>query len=126
MERFDTDLWKFLRGKTEKSLGICERLKLAQKFIEKIEEIKSKKNVVHRDLKPQNVLLNLKSDGEWNGEMEITDFGIAISGDGDNINAGTSGWAEQRWLFCGISHPTKKNPNSMGKKSHGIFSKSLG
>ena len=32
----------------------------------------------------------------------------------------------QRWLFCGISHPTKKNLNPMGKKSHGIFSKSMG
>ena len=93
MELYATDLWKFLKERTEQSLGICERLELARKFSEKFEEIKAKK-CSHRDLKPQNVLINLTSDREWNREMEITDFGIAHFGSGDLVIAGTSGWAE--------------------------------
>ena len=96
MDRFDTDLWKFLNSGTEKSLGISDRLKLADKFLLKVDEIKSK-NMIHRDLKPQNVLINLNSDGKWNEEMEITDFGIAIFKNemlGSEIKAGTSGWAK--------------------------------
>ena len=33
-------------------------------------------------------------DGKWNGQMEITDFGIASYGSGIGKKAGTSGWAE--------------------------------
>ena len=93
MDRYDTDLWKFLQGNNEKSFGISDRLELANKFTEKVEEIKSKR-VHHSDLKPQNVLLNLKQDGQWNGQVKITDFGIAKIGDEDDIKAGTRGWAE--------------------------------
>ena len=31
--------------------------------------------------------------------------------------------SDQRWLFCGISHPTKKNPNPMGKNPMGFSQK---
>ena len=93
MDRFDTDLWSFLKGHTETSLGIAERLQLAQTFLKKVEEIKST-DVKHRDLKPQNVLINLTPDGKWDGEMEITDYGIAQIRTYDAIKAGTSGWAK--------------------------------
>ena len=33
---------------------------------------------------------------------------------------------DQRWLFRGKSHPTKKNPNPGDFKSHGIFTKKCG
>ena len=89
MNRYDTDLWSFLKDNDEKSLGISERLKLATKFCEKFEEIVSK-NVFHRDYKPSNVLLNLTPDQEWNGQMEITDFGIAELDDCAGESAGTS------------------------------------
>ena len=76
MRRYDTDLWNYLKGKTEQSLGISDRFKLAQSFWEKRKDLRSK-NVAHRDLKPKNVLLNLTPNGKWNGEIEITDYGIA-------------------------------------------------
>ena len=91
MDRYDADLWSYLKGKTEQSMGISERVKLAQKFSKKFIEIRSK--CLHRDLKPQNVLLNLTADGKWNGELEITDFGIGKFGREDGLSAGTSGWA---------------------------------
>ena len=98
MDRYDTDLWCFLKDHDETSLGLPDRLKLAVKFQEKVKEIGSFKEsgnrVRHRDLKPSNVLLNLRPDGQWNGEMEITDFGIADIGYGKQVGAGTSGWAE--------------------------------
>ena len=101
MNRFDTDLWSFLKGNNETSLGISERLKLAQKFVEKVEEIHGKQ-VFNRDLKPLNVLINLRLDGKWNGEMEITDFGIARIRRREGIKAGTSGWANNE-QFTGES-----------------------
>ena len=45
MDRFDTDLWNFLKGKTEKLLGIYERLDLAQKFMEKFMEFNLRSEV---------------------------------------------------------------------------------
>ena len=92
MVRYDTDLWSFLKGNDEKSLGISQRLKLANKFVEKFNEIQSKK-VKHRDYKPNNVLLNLTPDKKWNGEIEITDFGIAAVGGVLGEQAGSSGWS---------------------------------
>ena len=87
------DLWTFLEQKTERSLGLPERVELAKKFSEKFEEIRAK-HYYHRDLKPQNVLLNLTPDEKWNGEMEITDFGIANKNDYNAEKAANSGWTE--------------------------------
>ena len=102
MDRYDTDLWKFLKGKDEKSLDLAERLKLATKFWQKVEKIWSK-DIIHQDLKPSNVLINLTATGRWNGEMEITDFGIAeINFDGGK-KAGTSGWAKGEQFRTGFS-----------------------
>ena len=78
MERYDTNLWKFLKENDEDSLGLYERLNIATEFMKKVEEIKSR-NVQNRDLKPSNVILCLTSDKKWNGQMEITDVGIAES-----------------------------------------------
>ena len=96
MDRYDTDLWKFLQEKNEKLLGISDRLELAKKFMDKVEEIETK-DVHHCDLKPQNVLVNLKQDGQWNEQIEITDFGIAElkNKHGKRVGGGhqgTSGW----------------------------------
>ena len=92
MNRYDTDLWQFLKGNNEKSLGISKRLKMAKTFLGKVEEI-HRAQVFHRDLKPSNVLINLTSDGKWDGQLEITDFGIAAIEKGGGKSSGTSGWA---------------------------------
>ena len=89
MERYGTDLWNFLKGKTTQSLGLPERVELAKKFSEKFEKIKNSR-LVHRDLKPHNVLLNVTRDGKWNKEMEITDFGIGSNINQNGEKAGTS------------------------------------
>ena len=94
MERYNIDLWRFLKENNERSLDLPERLKMAEKFMEQVGEIKSRIEG-HRDLKPSNVLLNVKPENsKWNGDMQITDFGIAGIGAGDRIRGGTSGWAE--------------------------------
>ena len=93
MNRYDTDLWRFLKGHDEKSFTLSDRLKVAQKFLRKLKEIKTKK-YNHRDLKPSNVLLNLTPEGKWNGQMEITDFGISDHRKSNGKRAGICGWAK--------------------------------
>ena len=102
MERYDTNLWKFLKENDEYSLGLYERLNIATEFMKKVEEIKSR-NVQNRDLKPSNVLLNLTLDKKWNGQMEITDFGIANIGTTQfgGEKAGTCGWVESKQITDG-------------------------
>ena len=100
MDRYDTDLWIFLKQNDEKSLGLSDRLKMAQKFWEKFKEIQLKV-LSHRDLKPSNVLINLTPDGKWTGQMEITDFGIASRKANKGKKAGTSGWTEGYSLTSG-------------------------
>ena len=91
MKKYDTDLWTYL--KRNKTLDISTRIEIAKKFMYKVRHLKSKE-VSHRDLKPKNVLLNLKEDGQWDSkELEITDYGISQFGHGGNVSAGTYGFA---------------------------------
>ena len=95
MERYDTDLWAFLKSNNEISFDLSERIQMAKRFLQKVEEIKYH-NVQHGDLKPSNVLINLTPEGKWNGKMEITDYGISqfqFGGFVRHHSAGTSGWS---------------------------------
>ena len=72
---------EYIRGRTLKQLiqqrGALEKneaLAIMDQFISAVEEA-HKKNIIHRDIKPQNVLI--KDDGT----VKITDFGIATVSD---------------------------------------------
>ncbi len=58
-----------------------EAVSIACQIAEALEKAHSA-GVVHRDIKPQNILFSS------NGEIKVTDFGIAIAGDGVTVTVG--------------------------------------
>jgi len=73
------NLKEYIREKG--SLPAHEALSIAQQIAEALEQAHSA-GVVHRDIKPQNILFSRK------GKVKVTDFGIAIAGDGVTVTAG--------------------------------------
>lgn len=72
---------EYVRGRTLKqliakrgALGVDEALYIMKQLCAAI-RVAHEKNIIHRDIKPQNVLM--KDDGT----VKITDFGIAVAGD---------------------------------------------
>ena len=78
MERYQENLSKFLKSQ---DLPLKERLKIAIQLVKEVKKVHSGK-VLHRDLKPTNVMLNA------NKELALVDFGI---GRGRVILRGSSG-----------------------------------
>ena len=66
MERYPKTLWKFLENQ---DLGLAERLEVAIKLVKEVKRAHDGL-VVHRDLKPTNVMLDA------NNELTLVDFGI--------------------------------------------------
>lgn len=95
MKLYDTDLWKYLKKDDGMSIGIRERFLLAEEFLREMDLIE-KANVLHSDIKPSNILMNLDDDGKWNGDLVVTDFGIARNKETwpNKKRGGTSGWAD--------------------------------
>jgi len=62
-------------------LSAIEAVSIARQIAEALEKAHSA-GVVHRDIKPQNILFS--SDGK----VKVTDFGIAIAGDGVTVTVG--------------------------------------
>ena len=95
MKFYDTDLWKYLKKDDVLSIGIDERFAIAEKFLQEMDRIE-KANVLHSDIKPSNILMNLDENGKWNGDLVVTDFGIACNKKtwSNKKRGGTSGWAD--------------------------------
>ncbi len=79
---------EFVDGKTLKEyirekgrLSVHEAVKITQQIAEALEQAHAA-GVVHRDIKPQNILFSRS------GKIKVTDFGIAIAGDGVTVTAG--------------------------------------
>ena len=69
--------------------------------IEGVEVLHSKK-IIHKDLKPGNILLNVDAKtGEWDNEnFVVTDFGISTQTDGFIPNGeGTPGFADPEQIL---------------------------
>jgi len=73
------NLKQYIREKGQ--LPADEAVSIARQIAEALEKAHSA-GVVHRDIKPQNILFS--SDGK----VKVTDFGIAIAGDGVTVTAG--------------------------------------
>lgn len=73
------NLKQYIREKGQ--LPVDEAVFIARQIAEALEKAHSA-GVVHRDIKPQNILF---SSG---GKVKVTDFGIAIAGDGVTVTAG--------------------------------------
>ncbi|MFO7951696.1 MAG: Stk1 family PASTA domain-containing Ser/Thr kinase [Bacillota bacterium] len=58
-----------------------EAINIARQIAEALEQAHAA-GVIHRDIKPQNILFSR------NGKVKVTDFGIAIAGDGVTVTAG--------------------------------------
>ena len=66
MERYPQSLWKYLESN---NFGLKERLEMAIKLTKEL-EIAHDGNVVHRDLKPTNIMVDAEK------ELTLIDFGI--------------------------------------------------
>lgn len=73
------NLKEYIREKG--SLSISEAIKITRQIAEALEQAHAA-GVVHRDIKPQNILFSRE------GKIKVTDFGIAIAGDGVTVTVG--------------------------------------
>ncbi len=73
------NLKQYIREKGR--LPAHEAINIAKQIAEALEQAHAA-GVVHRDIKPQNILFSRK------GKVKVTDFGIAIAGDGVTVTAG--------------------------------------
>ncbi|MBW6463267.1 MAG: Stk1 family PASTA domain-containing Ser/Thr kinase [Firmicutes bacterium] len=64
-------------------LSPAEAIKITRQIAEALEQAHAA-GVVHRDIKPQNILFSKE------GKVKVTDFGIAIAGDGVTVTVGDS------------------------------------
>uniref|UniRef100_H2R497 mitogen-activated protein kinase kinase n=1 Tax=Pan troglodytes TaxID=9598 RepID=H2R497_PANTR len=73
MELMDTSLDKFYRKVLDKNMTIPEDIlgEIAVSIVRALEHLHSKLSVIHRDVKPSNVLINKE------GHVKICDFGIS-------------------------------------------------
>ncbi|XP_026560104.1 dual specificity mitogen-activated protein kinase kinase 3 isoform X2 [Pseudonaja textilis] len=73
MELMDTSLDKFYKKVLEKKKNIPEDIlgKIAVSIVRALEHLHSKLSVIHRDVKPSNVLINKQ------GHVKMCDFGIS-------------------------------------------------
>ncbi|KAK3559992.1 hypothetical protein QTP86_033683, partial [Hemibagrus guttatus] len=73
MELMDTSLDKFYKQVQEKGMTIPEEIlgKTAVSIVKALEHLHSKLSVIHRDVKPSNVLINMQ------GQVKMCDFGIS-------------------------------------------------
>ncbi|XP_035254699.1 dual specificity mitogen-activated protein kinase kinase 3-like isoform X1 [Anguilla rostrata] len=73
MELMDTSLDKFYKKVVEKGKRIPEDIlgKIAASIVKALEHLHSKLSVIHRDVKPSNVLINNE------GHVKMCDFGIS-------------------------------------------------
>ncbi|XP_075701271.1 dual specificity mitogen-activated protein kinase kinase 6 isoform X1 [Rhinoderma darwinii] len=73
MELMDTSLDKFYKDVIDKGLTIPEDIlgKIAVSIVRALEHLHSKLSVIHRDVKPSNVLINKQ------GQVKMCDFGIS-------------------------------------------------
>ncbi|XP_035468071.1 dual specificity mitogen-activated protein kinase kinase 6 isoform X1 [Scophthalmus maximus] len=73
MELMDTSLDKFYKQVIEKGLSIPEDIlgKIAVSIVKALEHLHSNLQVIHRDVKPSNVLINTQ------GQVKMCDFGIS-------------------------------------------------
>ena len=73
MELMDTSLDKFYKQVIDKGQTIPEDIlgKIAVSIVKALEHLHSKLSVIHRDVKPSNVLINAL------GQVKMCDFGIS-------------------------------------------------
>ncbi|GCC24102.1 dual specificity mitogen-activated protein kinase kinase 6 isoform X2 [Chiloscyllium punctatum] len=73
MELMDTSLDKFYKQVIDKGMTIPEDIlgKIAVSIVKALEHLHSKLSVIHRDVKPSNVLINVQ------GQVKMCDFGIS-------------------------------------------------
>ncbi|XP_056627301.1 dual specificity mitogen-activated protein kinase kinase 6 isoform X2 [Triplophysa dalaica] len=73
MELMDTSLDKFYKQVHEKGKNIPEDIlgKIAVSIVKALEHLHSNLQVIHRDVKPSNVLINMQ------GQVKMCDFGIS-------------------------------------------------
>ncbi len=73
------NLKQYIREKGR--LSVHEAARISRQIAEALEQA-HKAGVVHRDIKPQNILFSR------DGKVKVTDFGIAIAGDGVTVTVG--------------------------------------
>ena len=91
IERYPQSLWKYLESN---NFGLKERLEIAIKLTKELKIVRDG-NVVHRDLKPTNIMVDAKN------ELALVDFGI---GNYDTGLTGSSGAVLGRKTIWACGH----------------------
>ena len=112
MKRYPKTLWKFLENQ---DLGLLERLEIAIKLVKEVKRAHDR-GVVHRDLKPTNVML----DGSK--ELTLVDFGIGRNRNLLEGSCGTPGFNAPE-QFSGDEQDKPVDIFSLGKNLTMIFFK---
>ena len=126
MPKYDCNLWELLKAAQypnafNNSEGFCDyltsdasRVPLATrwKMIETILNVMvfiQQNRYCHLDLKPSNILLNLRRDNTWNEQdLVLADFGLASSFEALTGNCGTPGFGSPEQFTC---CPSEKSDN---------------
>ena len=112
MDRYSTSLWTYLKkfkNDSEKKFHIHERSSMLENIADAIKAIQNKK-YCHLDIKPSNILINLRKGGKWKSwdDLVLTDFGLSGSIDSALGQCGTPGFGSPE-QFMGKVHLKSDN-----------------
>ena len=110
MERYPQTLWTFLESN---NFGLNERMEIAIKLTKEL-IMAHDGNVVHRDLKPTNIMVDAKK------ELALVDFGIGNLSDSLRGSCGTPGFNAPE-QFSGEKQGSPVDIFSLGKNLILIF-----
>jgi len=109
----DRTLWEMIKPKSEIILSLEERISIICKSLDGLIYLQKKK-LLHLDIKPSNIMLDLSGNGNWNRETVIlTDFGLCTKFEVLSGEAGTPGYGSPEQF---LGRPTEQSDNfAVGK-----------
>ena len=115
MPLYAKSLWALLKESRSYPMTIMDtlqRLQMLESIIKTLGDLQDR-NLCHLDIKPSNILINLTENGQWNGDLVLTDFGLSGTVDSATGRAGTPGFGSPEQF---VDHVHKHSDNyGLGK-----------